>query len=149
MALFSLVAIFESFWDRSGIGTTFLLCDMGWWVVVANNSPEAGMCDIQILDSIPISIFRKHDFEFNININIEGMPVSKSISKSISILIFGEGPFRIQYQYQCSKNVYFKPISISIINIDIFDNATDILLHKDPKKATRGQNIQFLLAFQG
>ena len=70
----------------------------------------AEMCDIRILDSIPISIFREHDFEFNININIKGMPVSKSIS----ISIFGEGPFRNQYQYQYSKNVYFEPISISI-----------------------------------
>ena len=93
------------------------------------------LCDIKILDSIPISIFREHDFEFNININIEGMPVSTSIS----ISIFGEGPFRNQYQYQYSKNVYFEPISISI---SIFSILKPIFYYiRIQKKATRGQKI--------
>ena len=97
----------------------------------------AGMCDIQILDSIPISIFREHDFEFNININIEEMPVSKSIS----ISIFGEGPFRNQYQYQYSKIVYFEPISISI---SIFSILKPIFYYiRIQKKANRGQKVRF------
>ena len=95
------------------------------------------MCDIQILDSIPISIFMEHDFEFNININIEGMPVSTSIS----ISIFGEGPFRNQYQYQYSKNVYFEPISISI---SIFSILKPIFYYiRNFKNPIRSQKISF------
>ena len=101
----------------------------------------AEMCDIKILDSIPISIFREHDFEFNININIKGMPVSKSIS----ISIFGEGSFRNQYRYQYSKNVYFEPISRSI---SIFSILKPIFYYiRILKKATRGQKVQFILPF--
>ena len=99
------------------------------------------VCDIKILDSIPISIFREHDFEFNININIKGMPVSKSIS----ISIFGEGPFRNQYRYQYSKDVYFEPISRSI---SIFSILKPIFYYiRILKKATRGQKVQFILPF--
>ena len=54
-------------------------------------------------------------FEININIDIGW----KSISKSIPISIFKTCLFRTNID----------------INIDIFDTETDILLHKDPKKA--------------
>ena len=91
------------------------------------------MCDIQILDSIPISIFREHDFKFNmignqywrnacfeIDINIDIW--RRSISKSIPISIFKKCLFRTNID----------------INIDIFDIETDILLHKDSKKGHQG-----------